>query len=182
MRGWDLLPTGNSPSATSTTWTGCGAQPLAVSAVASRPLPGRPSQAGPPRQALPGRATAVPWETWIWVRGSEGGGWGARKKEEEREGNKTNPPNVVSPEISKIHKEKLILKKSQQNKSIINTLKDFSCKWFSEPSVKHLKYLYSGCSKRLMKAKLLFKRMKTNKVSYEKVATGNIRKIRNSKY
>lgn len=33
-----------------------------------------------------------------------------------------------------------------------------------------------------MKAKLLFKRMKTNKVSYEEVAIGNIRKIRNSKY
>ena len=44
----------------------------------------------PPRKALPGGTTALPWETWIWVRGSEGGGWGARKKEEEREGNKTN--------------------------------------------------------------------------------------------
>ena len=176
MRGWDLLPTGNSPSATSTTWTGCGAQPLAVSAVASRPLPGRPSQAGPPRQ---GHCCSL--GDLDLGQGLRGWGVGS-KKEEEREGNKTNPPNVVSPEISKIHKEKLILKKSQQNKSIINTLKDFSCKWFSEPSVKHLKYLYSGCSKRLMKAKLLFKRMKTNKVSYEKVATGNIRKIRNSKY
>ena len=81
VRGWEPLPMGNAPSAASSTWARCGAQPLAISAVVSQP---------PPRQALPGGATALPWETWVWVRGSEGGGWGARKKEEEREGNKTN--------------------------------------------------------------------------------------------
>ena len=76
VRGWDPLPTGNSPSAASTTWAGCGAQ-LAISAVVSRPLPGRPSQAGPLLfLGRPGSGSGAPRVV---------GGEQERKKRKERE-------------------------------------------------------------------------------------------------